>query len=236
PGMGKSALAMQIVQAAELGGDRSNWGVISLEMSTAELTGRLICREARADTKHFADGTVNATVWQRCIRAAEQVKGYPVRIDDRSGLTWAQIAGKARKWSLLHGLQGLVIDYAQLIRKRDPRMSNNDHVTEVSQGAKALAKSLDVPVLLLSQLNRQCEQRQDKRPMCSDLRDSGSLEQDADVVLMLYREDVYRPVDEANDNTAEVIIRKHRGGPCGTIRLNWSGYCARFDDLHVYGD
>ena len=236
PGMGKSALAMQIVQAADIEGDRSNWGVISLEMSTAELTGRLICREAQCDTKRFTDGTVNATVWQRCVRAADQVQGYPVRIDDRSGLTWAQIAGKARKWSLLHGLQGLVIDYAQLIRKRDPRMSNNDHVTEVSQGAKALAKSLDIPVLLLSQLNRQCEQRQDKRPMCSDLRDSGSLEQDADVVLMLYREDVYRAADEANDNAAEVIIRKHRGGPCGTIRLNWSGYCARFDDLHVYGD
>ena len=230
PGMGKSALAMQIAQApAEYGA--SNWGVISLEMTAEELTGRLICREAWADTKRFVDGSLSEAVWHRVARAAEDIKALPLRIDERGGLTWAQIAAKARTWSLLHGLQGLIIDYAQLIRKRDPRMSNNDHVSEVSQGCKALAKALDVPVLLLSQLNRQCEQRADKRPVCSDLRDSGSLEQDADVVLMLYRDDVYKPRDRAADNLAEIIFRKHRGGPLGTILLRWSGYCARFDDL-----
>jgi len=230
PGMGKSAFAMQIAQApADYG--PSNWGVMSLEMSAEELTGRLICREAWCDTKQFADGRVSEAVWQRVARASEAIKALPLRIDERGGLTWAQIAAKARTWSLLHGLQGLIIDYAQLIRKRDPRMSNNDHVSEVSQACKALAKSLDVPVVLLSQLNRQCEQRADKRPLCSDLRDSGSLEQDADVVLMLYRGDAYRAADESPDNVAEVIVRKHRGGPCGTIPLRWSGYCARFDDL-----
>ena len=230
PGMGKTALAMGLIAAPQADGDSARWGVVSLEMGRAELATRLLARESWVDLHALAGGRCNDAQLARIPGAAKAVERLEFRIDDRPGMTWDQIAAKARQWSLTWGLQGLVIDYAQLIRKRDPKMSNNDHVAEVSQGAKALSRSLDVPVLLLSQLNRQCEQRTDKRPIAADLRDSGSLEQDADVIVMLYREDVYRGAHEASDNVAEVILRKHRGGPIGTAYLEWTGYCARFDD------
>jgi len=230
PGMGKTALALHIAQA-KTDGERYTWGVVSLEMSAAELAGRLVCRAADVDIRGYETGRLHPASIQAVATHAQDVAQYPIRIDDRSGLTWGDIAAKARKWSLLHGLNGLIIDYAQLIRKVDPRITNNDHVAEISKGCKALARDLDVPVVLLSQLNRQCEQRQDKRPMCSDLRDSGSLEQDADAVLMLYRHDVYEDNVTNYSHEAEVLIRKNRAGPLGTVRMMWTGRCARFDEV-----
>lgn len=222
PGMGKSAFCGHFVRCSP----GARWGIVSLEMSGREWTDRLICAEGCIDMLRYSQGSVTATEVDRLAAVAERVRRWHYRIDERSGLTWPQVAAKARQWHAMGQLDALIVDYLQLLGKRDRRLSTYDHVTEVSQGAKALARDLQIPVVLLSQLNRDAEKRPDKRPVPSDLRDSGSIEQDADVILMLYRDAVYDR--DADPHDAEILVRKNRGGPCGMVPARWDGQWVRF--------
>lgn len=222
PGMGKSALCGHFVRCSP----GARWGIISLEMSGREWTDRLICASGPIDLRRYGAGELTEVEIDRLATVTDRVRGWAYQIDDRSGLTWPQVAARARQWHAMGRLDALIVDYLQLLGKRDRRMSTYDHVTEVSQAAKALSRDLGIPVVLLSQLNRDVEKRPDKRPVPSDLRDSGSIEQDADVILMLYREAVYNEAADPHD--AEVLVRKNRGGPCGVVSVRWDGQWVRF--------
>lgn len=223
PGIGKSALAAHFIRADA---GRRGWGVLSMEMSGREWTDRLICAEAEVNVQAYGLGNIDDEDWTRVVDARDRVRKWRYLIDARAGLTWAQVASKVRQWHMLGKIDAAVVDYLGLIRKRDPRMSTYDHITEVTQAAKALARELRIPVVMLAQLNRDVEKRGDKRPIASDLRDSGSIEQDADVILMLHREGAYD--DNADPNAAEVLVRKNRGGPQGMARARWDGQWCRF--------
>lgn len=226
PGMGKSALAGHMIRADR---GRHRWGVISLEMPAREWMDRLLCAEACVDAHAYGHGWCSSADSRALAAAAPDVRRLHLRIADRGGMPWSQIVARARLWHSLAELDALVIDHMQIIGKDDRRASTYDHLTAVSGACKALAKDLRIPVILLSQLNRQVEQRSDKRPTMSDLRETGAIEQDADAVLMLYRDRVYR--EDADPYECEVLIRKNRQGPLGTALVRFDARCVRFDDL-----
>ena len=225
PGMGKSALAGHMIRADR---GQHRWGVVSLEMSGREWMDRLLCAEACVDVHTYGLGWCSSTDDRALVDAAQVLRDLHVRIADRGGMPWSQIVARARLWHSLVELDALVIDHMQIIGRDDHRMSTYDHLTSVSGQCKALAKDLRIPVILLSQLNRQVEQRQDKRPTMSDLRETGAIEQDADAVLMLYRERVYR--DDADPYECEIHVRKNRQGPTGHVTVRFEARYTRFDD------
>ena len=230
PSMGKTALAMNIVTNVAVAEGKCV-GVFSMEMSKGQLVQRMITSMAHVDASSVRKGYVRTEDWPRLQAAAEKVAGLDIHIDDSPALTPMQIRSKARKLMVRHpGLSLIVIDYMQLMR--DKAESREREISQISGALKALAKELDIPVLALSQLNRSLEARPNKRPMMSDLRDSGSIEQDADVIMFIYRDEVY---NKAHDNPrmgiAEIEISKQRKGPTGIVEMAWLDKITTFADL-----
>lgn len=226
PSMGKTALALNIVQNVALrahkriGGQPRTVAFFSLEMSKEQLVSRMLCAEANIDSQRLRIGELGDGDWESLWVACDAMSNAKIYIDDTAGITAMEMRSRARRLKAEHGLDLIVVDYLQLMQGSGKRNSSGDRqqeVSEISRSLKALARELDVPVIALSQLSRGVEARQVKRPMLSDLRESGSLEQDADIVAFLYREDYYNP-DTENKHT-ELIIAKHRNGPVDTVNL-----------------
>ena len=228
PAMGKTAFALGILVHVGVV-ERKPALLFSLEMSHLELTQRLLASESSVDAQKMKLGQLSESDWDKVNNQVTRLSGAPIYIDDNPHLTVMDIRSRARRLKKQHGELGLVmIDYLQLMQGRTKAENRQVEVAEMSRGLKILARELECPVVALSQLSRGLEQRQDKRPMLSDLRESGSLEQDADVVMFLYREQAYDP--QASPE-AEVIIAKHRNGPTGTEKLVFRSHLARFDNL-----
>jgi replicative DNA helicase len=231
PAMGKTAFALGMVAHA---GIKLNKPVLlfSLEMSHMELTQRLLCAEARVDANRMRTGKLLESDWAKVGNAISRMSEAPIFIDDNPNLTVMDIRARARRLkSREHGLGLVVVDYLQLMTGRNSAENRQVEVSEISRGLKILARELEVPVVALSQLSRGLEQRQDKRPMLADLRESGSIEQDSDVVMFIYRDEIYNPDSADTQGTAEIIVAKHRNGPTGTKRLAFIGNHARFDNM-----
>ena len=229
PGMGKTSLALGIAShaAMEVG---AKVLVFSLEMSERELGQRLLAAEARVDSTRLRNGDLSGTDWNKLSQAVGRLSNAPISIDDDPHLTVMELRAKARRHKSAHGLDLIIIDYLQLMAGRPGAENRTLEVSEVSRGLKLLARELDVPVVALSQLSRGLESRADKRPMLSDLRDSGGIEQDSDVVIFCYRDEFYN--QESSDNgTAELIVAKQRNGPTGTSRLAFLSHYARFVNM-----
>ncbi len=237
PSMGKTAFVLNIAQHVGIH-LRGRVLVLSLEMSAQQIVQRMLCSEAKVDSQAVRTGYLSSADWHRLTAAAGRLSEAQIFIDDSPGLTVLEARAKARRMKAEHGLDLLVIDYLQLMRGRASMESRQQEISEISRSLKALAKELSVPVVALSQLSRAVESRaqRDFRPQLSDLRESGALEQDADVILFLYRQSQYKdelPPEEAN--VAEVIIGKQRNGPVGTVRVVFLPQYARFEnvaDLH----
>lgn len=235
PAMGKTAFALGAAAHAAI---RANRPVIffSLEMGHLELTQRLLGAEGRIDATRLRNGSMNESDWTKITKAMGRMAEAPLWIDDNPNMTVMEIRSKARRLKSKVGDLGLiVVDYLQLMTGRNSAENRQVEVAEISRGLKILARELETPVLALSQLSRSLEQRADKRPMLSDLRESGSLEQDADVVMFLYRDEVYNP-ESLDKGTAEVIVAKHRNGPNGVCRLAFIDYCTLFANMARTGD
>lgn len=229
PGMGKSALASQIADyCAQEHGPAL---VYSLEMSREQWGDRTISREARVDSRFIRTGKIDAKGMERVEKAINKVSRWPVSVDDTPGLSAEQILLSARKFKAREGgLSMIVVDYLQLMRSTSKDRRRDEELGEITRLFKLCAKELNIPVVLLAQLNRKPEERDDKRPLTSDLRESGNIEQDADVILFLYRDDYYnKESDRAGQ--CEVIVSKQRNGPTGTVHLAWQGVFTRFSNL-----
>ncbi len=230
PGMGKTALALDIVRkACKL--TKQGALIFSLEMSKEQLLSRMLCAEGRVNFQKFRTGNLETQDWQRIIQAASTLSALPIYIEDTSGLTLLEIKAKARKVMKDTPLGLIVIDYLQLMRSMERKERREQEISEISSGLKALAKELNVPVLALSQLNRKVEDRPDKRPQLADLRESGALEQDADVILFIYRDEIYNK-ESPEKGIAELIIGKQRNGPAGiSIKVSYLSQYTSFGNL-----
>lgn len=235
PSMGKTALALNIVQNIALrahkviGGEPRSVAFFSLEMSKEQLVNRMLCAEAGIDSQRLRVGEMHDEDWTHLWDACDTMSRAKIYIDDTAGITAMEMRSRARRLKAEHGLDLIVVDYLQLMQGSGKRNNSGDRqqeVSEISRSLKALARELDVPVLALSQLSRSVESRQVKRPMLSDLRESGSLEQDADIVAFLYREDYYNP--ETENKHTELIIAKHRNGPVDTVNLFFQKQFTKF--------
>ena len=231
PSMGKTAFTLNIAAHVVLRA-REPVAFFSLEMSKEQLVQRLLCSEGRIDSQRLRVGELEEKEWGDLIDTANRLSAAPLYIDDTPGITVMELRSKARRLKAEHGLSLIVIDYLQLMQGRASKSGDNrqQEISEISRSLKALARELNVPVIALSQLSRSVESRQIKRPMHSDLRESGSLEQDADIVMFLYREDYYDPETE-NKNITEVIIAKHRNGPVDTVDLTFLKQFTKFGNL-----
>jgi len=229
PGMGKTSFALGLAAHAAVE-RRTPALVFSLEMSHLELTQRMLCAEARVDSTRMRNGRLLESDWPKISQAIGRLGEAPLYIDDNPNLTVMDIRAKARRLASRTGLGLVVVDYLQLMSGRSSAENRQVEVAEISRGLKILARELDVPVVALSQLSRNLETRADKRPVLADLRESGSLEQDADVVLFLYRDELYNP-DSADRGIAEVIVAKHRNGPTGVTQLAFLDHFARFANI-----
>ena len=229
PAMGKSTLVMNIAShvAVEL---RKPVVIFSLEMSKMELVQRVLAAEARVDSERLRTGRLHDTDWPKLSQAMGRLAEAPLFIDDTPGITLMEIRSKARRLKQKHGLDLLIVDYLQLMQSHRRVENRVQEVSELSRGMKILAKELDVPVIALSQLSRRPEDRTDRRPHLADLRESGSIEQDADLVAFIYRDEVYDP-DSPAKGEAELILAKHRNGPLKTVRLSFIGHHSRFASL-----
>ena len=229
PSMGKTAFALNIVQNAAIRGNVPT-AIFSLEMSKEQLVNRMLCSEAMMDAQKMRTGELADTDWPVLIEAMGPLSQSPIYIDDTPGVSPMDIRSKCRRLKMEKGLGLIVIDYLQLMSGSGKNESRQQEISEISRSLKAIAREMDAPVIALSQLSRACEQRADHRPMLSDLRESGAIEQDADVVAFLYRDEYYFP-DSEKKNQAELIIAKQRNGPTGTIDLTWMGQYTRFGNF-----
>ena len=231
PSMGKTAFTLNIAADVALRSKKSV-AFFSLEMSAGQLVQRMLCAEGGVDSQKVRVGQLADKDWEKIIAAADRLSQAPIYIDDTPGITVMDLRSKARRLKAEHGLDLVIIDYLQLMQGRASKNSDNrqQEISEISRSLKALARELDVPVIALSQLSRSVESRQVKKPMLSDLRESGSLEQDADIVMFLYREDYYDP-DTENKNITDVIIAKHRNGPVDTVQLFFQKEFTKFVNL-----
>ncbi len=261
PSMGKTSLATNIafniakayrkgmtpdgVEGAIEGG---SVGFFSLEMSAEQLAARVLSEAAEVPSEQIRKGDMTEVEFRRFVEAAKALESCPLFIDDTPALPISQLAARARRLKRTHGLDVIIVDYLQLVRPATAKDSRVNEVSEITQGLKAIAKELDIPVIALSQLSRQVENREDKRPQLSDLRESGSIEQDADVVMFVYREEYYKEREKPSDHDlekmavwqdemerlhgkAEVVIGKQRHGPIGTVELSFEGRYTRFGNL-----
>ena len=229
PSMGKTAFALNIIQNAAI---RSNvpTAVFSLEMSREQLVNRMLCSEAMLDAQRLRTGELTDSDWADLIQAMGPLSQAPIYIDDTPGVTPMEVRSKCRRLKVEKGLGLIVIDYLQLMSGNSRNDSRQQEISEISRALKAIAREMEAPVIALSQLSRACEQRADHRPMLSDLRESGAIEQDADVVAFLYRDEYYVP-DTEKKNQAELIIAKQRNGPTGTVDLTWMGQYTKFGNF-----
>lgn len=234
PSMGKTAFALNIVQHAAIRGNIPT-AIFSLEMSKEQLVNRMLCSEAMLDAQRMRTGELTDTDWPLLIESMGSISQAPIYIDDTPGISPMEIRSKCRRLKLEKGLGLIVIDYLQLMSGNGRNDSRQQEISEISRSLKAIAREMEAPVIALSQLSRACEQRADHRPMLSDLRESGAIEQDADIVVFLYRDEYYFPETEKK-NQAELIIAKQRNGPTGTVNLTWFGQYTKFSglDLHKY--
>jgi replicative DNA helicase len=229
PAMGKSTLALDFCRAASIHNNLASV-FFSLEMTRSEITMRLLSAEARVPLNHIRNGQLTEDDWERLARKMGEVSGAPMFIDDSPNMTMMEIRAKARRLKQRHDLRLIVIDYMQLMTSGKKVESRQLEVSEFSRQIKLLAKELEVPIIALSQLNRGPEQRGDKRPMMSDLRESGSLEQDADMVILLHRDDVYEK-ESTRPGEADLIVAKHRNGPTRDTTVAFQGHYSRFVDM-----
>lgn len=233
PAMGKSAFALNIAANAAINA-KVPVVLFNLEMSKSQLVNRMLCSEAMVDSNKIRTGKIEEDDWTKLATALGPLSEAPIYIDDTAGISVAEIRAKCRKLKLEKNIGLIVIDYLQLIQGSGKRNSSREQeISEISRSLKIMAKELDVPVIALSQLSRAAEQRQDHRPMLSDLRESGAIEQDADIVMFLYRDDYYNP-DSEKKNIAEVILAKHRSGSTGTVELLWMGNYTKFANIERY--
>lgn len=261
PSMGKTSLATNIAyniaksfkknDNADGTSETVNGGIVgfySLEMSAEQLAARILSETAEIPSEQIRRGDMTESEFRRFVEAAKSIESSPLFIDDTPALTIAQLASRARRLKRTHGLEVLIIDYLQLVRAGSSRDNRVNEISEITQGLKAIAKELNIPVIALSQLSRQVENRDDKRPQLADLRESGSIEQDADVVLFVYREEYYKEREKPSDHDlekmaiwqeemdrlhgrAELILGKQRHGPIGTVELSFEGKYTRFGNL-----
>jgi replicative DNA helicase len=231
PSMGKSALGLGV--AANLA-VRKNVPValFTLEMSKSEVTQRLMCSEAKVESQRLRTGKLSADDWPRLTAACDKLAKAPIYVDDTGSITMMEIRSKARRLKAKHPDLGMIIvDYLQLMTSGTSAENRVQEVSQISRSLKVLARDLDVPIVALSQLSRAVEQRHDKRPILSDLRESGSIEQDADIVMFIYRDEYYNGEESESQGLAEVIVAKHRNGPTDTIKLSFLKRYAKFSDL-----
>jgi replicative DNA helicase len=236
PAMGKTAMALNAIWHAS-GEKKMPVAIFSLEMSKEQLVQRLISQTTRIPAQSLRSGNVKAEDWPKLLRGVAQVSEAPIWIDDTAGVTLMEMRAKVRRLASQLVAQGgpplslVVVDYLQLMIGQGSRNDNRQQeIAEISRGLKVLARDLDVPVLAIAQLSRAVESRHDKRPMLSDLRDSGAIEQDADMVMFLYRDEYYNP-DSDDKGIAEVIVGKHRNGPTGKVQLAWLEQYTKFASL-----
>ncbi len=230
PSMGKTAFVLNLAQYMALRKDVTT-AIFSLEMSKEQLVNRILSLESKVDAQNLRTGNLDDTEWERLIESAEVIGKSRLIIDDTPSISISELRSKCRKYKLEHDLGVIIIDYLQLMSGGGKSGENRQQeISEISRSLKALARELSVPVIALSQLSRAVEQRQDHRPMLSDLRESGAIEQDADVVMFLYRDDYYNKETDKK-NIAEVIIAKQRNGPIGTIELAWLPQYTKFGNL-----
>ncbi|MBH9784518.1 replicative DNA helicase [Clostridioides difficile] len=228
PAMGKTAFSLNLVQNAALKGDASV-AVFSLEMSKEQLVQRMLSSQSSVELKKIKTGTLNDNDWPRIIDAMAVLSDAKIHIDDTPGIKISELRSKCRKLKIEKGLDLVLIDYLQLMESEGNNESRQQEISKISRSLKILAKELNCPVVALSQLSRAPEQRADHRPMLSDLRESGAIEQDADIVMFLYRDEYYH-ADSESKNIGEVIIAKNRHGETGSVELVWLGEVQRFGD------
>ncbi|MBN1586297.1 MAG: replicative DNA helicase [Candidatus Omnitrophica bacterium] len=229
PSMGKTAFALSIAEHAGVELQRPV-ALFSLEMSKEQLVQRLLCSQAKVDAHKVRTGFLSEQDWYKLTQAATRLSEAPIFIDDTPNVSGLEIRAKARRLQSRHQIELIVVDYIQLMRGGARAESRQQEISEISRSLKALARELGVPVIGISQLSRAVESRQDRRPQLSDLRESGAIEQDADVVILLLREEYYNPTEE-NRGKAEAIVAKQRNGPVGTVQLAFLKECARFEDI-----
>ncbi len=231
PSMGKTAFVLNIAQYIAFKKDKSV-AIFSLEMSKEQLVNRLFSLESQVDAQALRTGNMKDSDWEKLIEGAGIIGKSRLIIDDTPGISISELRSKCRKYKLEHGLDVIIIDYLQLMTGGVGRSqeSRQQEVSEISRSLKGLARELNVPVVTLSQLSRAVESRPDKRPMLSDLRESGAIEQDADVVMFIYRDEYYNK-DSEFKKQAEIIIAKQRNGPVGTVNLAWLGEYTKFANL-----
>ena len=229
PSMGKTALVLNIAQYVAFHEDMAT-AIFSLEMSKEQLVNRLFSLESRVDAQLLRSGNLSDADWEKLIEGAGTIGKSHLIIDDTPGISVTELRSKCRKYKLEHDLKLVIIDYLQLMTGSGRSDSRQQEISDISRALKQVARELNVPVIALSQLSRQVEQRPDHRPMLSDLRESGAIEQDADVVMFIYRDDYYNK-DSDNKGIAEIIIAKQRNGPIGTVNLVWLPQYTKFANL-----
>jgi len=228
PAMGKSALAANIATNVALEG--GTVAMFSLEMSREEIVQRLLCSIGRVDSMKLRTGQLGPQLWQKVVHAASKMYQVPVYIDDSGQLTVTDIRAKSRRLKRAHGLDLVIVDYLQLMQGSN-RENRQQEIAEISRSLKNLARELEVPVIAVSQLNRGLESREDKRPRLGDLRESGAIEQDSDLVMFIYRHEYYHPEAQETKGLAEVIVAKHRSGSTGKVDMTFLPEFTLFADL-----
>ena len=229
PGMGKSSFAVNIAEYAAIK-ENIPVAIFNLEMSKSMIVNRIICSQASVDSQNIRKGDFQPEDWQHICSNIDKLSAAPIYIDDSSSITVSEIKAKCRRLKQTKNLGLVVIDYLQLMQSNRRSDNRQQEISDISRSLKVLAKELDVPVIALSQLSRTSESRSDKRPMLSDLRESGAIEQDADLVIFLYRDDYYNKESEEK-NIAEINIAKQRSGSTGTFKLGWQGRYTRFVNI-----
>jgi replicative DNA helicase len=238
PSMGKTSFALNIAESAAFGRKPVPVAVFSMEMSRDQLGMRMISSLGRINQSNLRTGRFGDEEWAGINSAINMMKSAPLYIDDTGALTPTEVRARARRLKREHGLGLIVVDYLQLMQVPGNKENRATEISEISRSLKALAKELSVPVIALSQLNRSLEQRQDKRPVMSDLRESGAIEQDADIIMMIYRDEVYNKDTTTQKGVAEIIITKQRNGPTGDVKLTFLGEFTKFENLvsESYGE
>jgi len=232
PSMGKSALALGMAEYAAVTA-KIPVAVFSLEMSNEQLAQRLLCSHARVDAHKVRTGYLATSDWPRLTAAAGKLSDSPLFIDDTPGISVMELRAKARRLKMRHNIQLIILDYLQLMRGSGGIESRQQEISEISRSLKALARELNVPVVAISQLSRAVESRTDHRPQLSDLRESGAIEQDADLVVLILREEYYNPTPD-NQGIAEIIIAKQRNGPVGSVKVSFIKEFTRFENIARY--
>jgi len=228
PSMGKTAFALNVAQYVGLE-VREPVAIFSLEMAKEQLAFRMLCAEALVNSNSIRKGFIKKEDWHKLTSAASNLTGAPIFIDDSSGVTVLELRAKARRLKMEHGLSLIIVDYLQLMRGKGSFERREQEISDISRSLKGLAKELSVPVIAVSQLNRSVEQRRPPTPILADLRESGAIEQDADVILFLYRDEIYNK--DSKKGIAEIIIAKQRNGPTGNVHLSFLSNCTRFMNM-----